>query len=396
MSSMRMPDAVRTVGVTFAFVTLFVWASGCSEEPTQSNSVGADLVKTAVTVHDTTVGAIADSTFKQPLPMDGAYNLVGRFGGYTAYTTMQFGVPVRDTITVLNARVRLRATTWFGDSSSAVRFSLHRIIRSWTQPALQWDSVDASFYDPTPLGTYEGSVEADTQDVFITIDDTAEVKHWFSSTNDPPKFGFILIPDPSMNVVRGFASFVFTADTSSAYPTLIVDALGTSGVRDTAEYTFGADTFVGNIDNLDSDPALIYAQAGVVYRSTLMFDVGFIPKGAIVNSAEMLLHLDPATTRLTKVTADSVVAAHAVSSPSDLRVIESLSVFGRRKDEFASTWSFDLRRATQLWANGTNYGILLRVTTIPEFSSFDLYTFFNQNAADSLRPRLRVLYSIPK
>jgi hypothetical protein len=396
MSNMRMPEAIRTAGVMIVLVTLFLWAAGCSEEPTQSNSVGANLVKTAVTVHDTTVGAIADSTFKQPLPMDGAYNLVGRFGGYTAYTTMQFGVPVRDTITVLNARVRLRATTWFGDSSSAVRFTMHRIIRSWTQPGLEWDSVDASFYDPTPIGAYEGSVEADTQDVFITIGDTAEVRYWFSSTNDPAKYGFILIPDPSMNVVRGFASFVFTADTSSTYPTLIVDALGTSGVRDTAEYTFGADTFVGNIDNLDSDPSLTYVQAGVVYRSTLMFDIGFIPKGAIVNSAEMLLHLDPATTQLSKVTADSAVAAHAVSSASDLRVIESSFVFGRRKEGYATTWSFDLRRATQLWANGTNYGILLRATTIPEFSSFDRYTFFNQNAADSLRPRLRVIYSIPK
>ncbi|MDH3253042.1 MAG: hypothetical protein OEM41_09645, partial [Ignavibacteria bacterium] len=182
----------------------------------------------------------------------------------------------------------------------------------------------------------------------------------------------------------------------STYPTLIIDALGPSGVRDTAEYNFGSDTFVGNIDNLDADPTLIYAQAGVVYRSTLMFDLGFIPRGAIINSAEMLLTLDRATTRLSKVTVDSAVAAHAVSSPTDVRVIESSSVLGRRKADFASTYSFDLRRATQLWANGRNYGIVLRVPTVQEFSSFDVFTFFTQNAADSLRPRLKVLYTITK
>ncbi|MDH3253280.1 MAG: hypothetical protein OEM41_10845, partial [Ignavibacteria bacterium] len=201
MSEITMFRTIHTrYRVAIVLVGLVLGAIGCSDEPTVTNSVGSDLVKTAISVHDTTVGAIADSTFKQPLPMDGLYNLVGRFGGYTAYTTMQFGVPVRDTISVLNARVRLRAITWFGDSSSAVRFTLHRIIGAWTQPALQWDSVDASFYDPTPIGTYEGSVVADTQEVFITIDDTAEVKRWFSTNNDPPKYGFILIPDQSTNV----------------------------------------------------------------------------------------------------------------------------------------------------------------------------------------------------
>ncbi len=375
-----------------------LFVPGCSDEPTATNSIGGSLVNTSVLVHDTTITAIADSVVRQNLPMDGATNLVGRYGNYVAYTAMQFGVPSRDSISILSATIRLHATSWFGDSTSAVRFTLYRINQSWTQPQLTWDSVQqlSPFYGTNPLGTYDGAIESDTQDIVITLTDTAEVRTWFSSTNDPPRYGFMLVPDPTVSVVRGFASFSYSTDTSSAYPTLTIDAVGPSGFRDTTDYQFGADTFVGNAENFTPDPKLIYVQGGLVYRSTLRFDSGFLPRGAIINSAELMLTLDPESTILSKVTADTVVAVHAVVSATDPLGIEATSTPGSRQAGSEATFGFDLRRPVQLWANGYNYGILLHVNAAAEFSSFDRYAFFNHTAADSLRPRVRILYTIPK
>jgi hypothetical protein len=168
-------------------------------------------------------------------------------------------------------------------------------------------------------------------------------------------------------------------------------------VRDTALYRLGQDTFVGNIDNLHSTPdSLIYLQSGVVYRSTLKFDVSFIPEGAIVNSAELLLDRHPPTTQLTKFShpRDSI-AAHVLLSATDNNIFESRNWIGVIKEGTVHTFKVDVRRGVQLWVNGSNNGLLLRATSPSEFSSFDLYTFYNERASDSaLRPRVRIVYSV--
>ncbi|MCK5572073.1 MAG: DNRLRE domain-containing protein, partial [Bacteroidetes bacterium] len=202
-------------------------------------------------------------------------------------------------------------------------------------------------------------------------------------------------PSMTTNIVRGFDSFEAFPD--SILPFLeIISVNGAGTVRDTSTYNLGVDTFVGNIDNLNTDPGLLHAQSGVVYRSTLHFDVSFIPRGAIINKADMLLSLDPGTTLLTKFTADTVVSSHVILDAADNSVYEPdrPSAYGRPKEGTSTVFSFSVPHAVQFWLMGNNYGILLRPTTGPETATFDLYTFSSHTAADSSqRPRMQILYS---
>jgi hypothetical protein len=228
--------------------------------------------------------------------------------------------------------------------------------------------------------------------------DTAMVRRWLQPTTYTDNYGIILIPTPNANVVRGFHEFQYGSN-DSLYPKLTVIARNLAGtVTDTAVYNVGQDTFVGNIDNLNSNSELVYAQAGVSYRSTMMFDVSNIPRGAIINQAQLTLVYDQASSRLNRFTADTAVAAHTLLDAADYTKFE---LQGTRStvDSLTSTgkFRFDIRRQVQYWIRNasTNYGLLLRPANANEFSSFDLLTFFNQSAQDTTkRPQLIVKYAV--
>jgi hypothetical protein len=389
-----MRSSARKFFQLWALCALPVFFIGCSDELSEANSVGNQFIASNVEIRRDTLQAIRSTTFKQFLAMDDRINLLGKTGNYEAFSVFQFQFPQRDTILVLSAKLTLRAVTWCGDSASSFGFTLHKITRAWSSGTLQWDSVQSGFYESAPVGNpYLGTVESDTQFVVVSLD-TAMVRQWLQP-NTFTQYGLILLPTATTNVVRGFNAFQF--DSTQYYPTVEIIAGNSAGISlDTTKYSSGLDTFVGNIDNLNSNPELMYVQSGVVYRSTLTFDVTSIPTGAIINSAEMLLELNPATSKITKFTGDEVVVAHLLTSSTSNTVFESLGTLGR-KDATSNEFMFEARRATQLWVNGINNGFLLRTTTASEFNSFDLYTFHNETAADAaLRPRLIVVYTTEK
>jgi hypothetical protein len=395
-----------TALAVLAGAALIAWGlPGCSEEPTEANALTASLPLADVIVRDTTIVATGGSTFRQFIPLDGSLNLVGKSGNYLAYAAVTFYpslFPVRDTAQVYSAKLKLRCVTWFGDSTGQLAFNVYRISRGWTQSTLTWDSVQTGFYDQTVSRTASGSpfsagAGRDTQVVTIALD-TAMVRQWFatetSTTNT--KFGVILVPTAASTIVRGFTAFDF--DSLSFQPQLeVIAGSPTGSQRDTVTYNQGIDTFVGDIDNLNTNPQLMYVQAGVDYRSSINFDVSFIPKGAIINNAELLLQRDPATSRVTKFTTDTAFAAQTTASGSDRTILDGTADIGRRKAGTASTFSANLRRSVQLWVRGPNYGVTLRPSGLAEYTTFDLLTFYNYQAASAaLRPKLKIIYSIAR
>ncbi|MGB5872838.1 MAG: DNRLRE domain-containing protein [Bacteroidota bacterium] len=391
------------ITVIIAFAALALLISACSEDPTEENALTAALPLGEVEVHDTTIFASGTTTFKEFIPMNGKLNLLGMNDGYTALLPLAFfaaGFPVRDTVLVESATLTLKAVTWTGNSTAPFRFTVHRILRNWDQTTLTWDSVQSGFYDPgVTYGEYAEGAAPDTHSVVVDLD-TALVRAWLQSSTDTTttKFGIILVPTASTNIVRGFEGFESFPD--SALPRLKIIATNVAGTtRDTLLFNLGVDTFVGNIDNLNSDPGLIYAQAGVVYRSTLQFDVSFVPRGALINKAEMQLLLDPATTRLTKFTSDTVVSPHVILDAADNSVFSGdlSSSFGNRKEGTSHLFAFSVPEAVQFWVQGSNNGFLLKTITGPETGTFELYTFFNHAATDSAaRPRMQILYTTAK
>jgi hypothetical protein len=327
--------------------------------------------------------------------MDGSLNLVGKTGGYTAITALTFYpslFPVRDTAAIYSAKLKLRCVTWNGDSSGQFSFSVYRILRGWYETGLTWDTLQAGFYDATPHGSFVGGAQRDTQVVTVTLD-TAMVRQWFQTpASTDTRFGVVLVPDAACRIVRGFTAFAF--DSTQFQPQLEVIAGSPTGPqRDTTVFTLGIDTFGGNIDNLNSNPQLLYVQAGVDYRSMLNFDVSFIPRGAVINSAELRLQRDAATTRLTRFAADTSFVAHTTLSTATPPQLDGTTTSGTRKAGFAQTFAADIRRPVQLWVRGPNYGVTIRPSGASNYNSFELLTFFNEKAAPALRPTVRIVYS---
>jgi len=375
--------------------------SSCSEDPTEENALVADLPVGEVTVRDTTILASGGSSFRQYIPLNGSANQVGAKEGFTALLPLQFYpafFPVRDTILVERATLELAAVGAAWDGAGTVAFTAHRITRAWSQSTLTWDSVQSGFYEADVVrGSYSAPAIADTQRISFELD-TAMVREWFLTplADDTRKFGVILVPTAEATAIQAFGTFETFTD--SLLPKLVVSAVNLAGtVRDTTSYDLGADTFVGNIDDLAADPARLVIQAGVVYRSTLQFDIGFLPEGATVNQATLRLEFIPEASRFSATTRDTVVAPHFRAGPEeDSNIeVERPSSFGRLEE--GTTFAFAIPEAVQSWAKGPNYGLLLRATTYltgAETGSLDRYVFHGPAAADStLRPHLHLVYS---
>jgi hypothetical protein len=382
---------------------LAIMAPACSDEPTVANSLVANLPLSNFQVEDTTIQALSGGSFQQYVAMNGTVNLLGRSGSFVAYTTVEFtpaNFPARDTINVVSAKLSLHAVTWYGNTNSPLGFTAHRITKSWSSNTLTWDSVQSGFYEDAVRGSVSATAGTDTQAIVLDLD-TAMVREWFqtSTSTTTTKFGVALIPAPeTQSLIRGFVAF--GSDSITYLPTLKVIAVNVAGTtRDTSTFNTGVDTFVGNITPTLSDPGLLFLQAGIVYRSTLHFDLTGIPRGAIINSAELLLERDPVTSRLSAFVKDTVVSPHLITSATDSTSFEPEdgTSFGRRKAGTAYTFSFNIRRQVQSWLHGPNNGLLLRATSSSEFSTADLYTFFSPAAANAaVRPRLKIVYSKEK
>lgn len=400
---LRMTERTRGWFLTITIALLSLCALSCSDEPTQDNALLSPAPLTGITVRDTTIVAVNDSTFKQYIPMEGSLDLVGRTPasgpsqGYTAYAALQFYpayFPLRDTINVLSATLTLHLRYRLGDAAAPFEFDVYRATRSWDATRITWDSVQAGLYDPSVThGSFSATVPSDSDSVVVTLD-TSLVRQWLSSAASADrKYGIVLVPAMTSSSVRGFVGFG-GSDSVSEYPTLQIIASNVSGtVRDTTRYTTGEGTFVGD-GSLSIDPGIIYLQSGVAYRSKLAFDVSFIPRGAIINSTLLSLDLAPGFPQVTSLTTDSSIAAHLLIG-TDPTNIEAAGATLKPAAGSSMTFSGDISRAVQSWVRGPNNGVVLRCASPAENSRLDLYGFYGSRAPQTgMRPRLKIIYSV--
>jgi len=399
MSDLKPRGLAFTLAALAAGAALVSAFNGCSDEPTAANAPVVALPLTNLSVRDTTIVSSGSSTYKQFISTNGAINLIGRSGNYTAMALIQFSAayfPARDTALVFSANLTLRFKTWFGDSTGHFSFNIYRIIAPWNELTATWDTVQApGFYEPyVTRGTYSAGPGTDTQSVTIPLD-TAMVKQWLTTPTGTTysAYGLLLVPTGGCSIIRGFNAYGY--DSVAYYPTLQIIAGSPAGTpRDTATYTISYDTWVGNIENLATNPQLVYIQSGVDYRSTLSFDVSSIPRGAVINSATLLLTSDPATTHISRFTTDSSFVLATSLSPTDRSLQDNSSVYGTRRAGNLLTYAVDMTRPVQLWNKEPNYGVTLKPSPVDETVGFKLLTFFNEKAPPALRPRLKLKYSV--
>jgi hypothetical protein len=372
-------------------VSLF-WVS-CNEEPT---SIGIGLLSSQdfVRVDTTTITAVSGTTIRKHINAGSSTNImVGKFQGYEARALLRFtGIP--DTLlsaTVLSANLILKANYRFGDQQGNLAFSVNKMTQGWTETGVNWDSISTASYEPTARGFFSAAI-ADTDSVAISIDSSL-VREWFQAAAAAQGTeGIILVPTAASNKIVGFNSF--QSSDASKTPRLVVTFLkGTA--QDTLWFASGEDVFVANIDNLNSDPSLVYVQAGVAYRSIVKFDLSSAPSHVGVHQAMLELTLNPlvsilsSTSRLNSQSVDSLVSFFLVTSDS---VDNSTLILGHRLNPDSAVYSFAITSDVQRWISGKpNFG--LQIEAWAETSKLDLFTFFLGSANSSLRPRLKIIYS---
>ncbi|MER3524557.1 MAG: hypothetical protein C4326_10975 [Ignavibacteria bacterium] len=373
---------------------------GCSETITNPTTPGSGLLSRELVIRDTTLVAVYDSVFQLRIPPDSLLfaptqrNLIGKNGNYTAMAALRFFPPVRDTISVLSAKLTLRFIARYGEASGTFGFTIHKILSEWNQRTLTWPLASApTFYEASVVrSSYTSTTNPDTQ--LVTLDlDTALVREWYRSGQT--SYGVLLVPQGTSNVLRGFSAFDF--DSTKFWPKLEViatDPQRTGRFTDTTTFQAGADTYVADVSPFTIDPQHIYTQAGIVYRSVIKFDASKLPRGAIVNSAELHLERDPAMSVLFGFSPDPTPVVHALTR-ADSVVFEIPFSTGALKGGSTTTFAFDIRRQAQLWVNGINNGLLLRQSLANEVNTLDLFAFYGSRAADpAKRPRVLIRYSV--
>ncbi len=116
-----------------------------------------------------------------------------------------------------------------------------------------------------------------------------------------------------------------------------------------------------------------------------------LPRGAIVNTAELLLVSDPGITKISKFTASPQPIVHARTADSS----KYLTTGSAGTISSGTTYSFDVRLQVQQWVGGYNYGLLLRQPNANEYGTLDLFGFYSSEAANaSMHPRIKVKYAV--
>jgi len=357
----------------------------CSDK---SSSVGIGLLppEDLVTIDSLVLHEATGSSFKQFISPNGISLLIGSNRGYEARTLVRF-LLLPDTLAdarLLSANLLLKPLSVFGDSTALLSFTVHKILRSWSELTATWDSVDASFYESTPRGSFS-QVVSGSDSVEVPID-TSLVREWLTgAASGTDQFGILLLPAPGMGVIRGFDSFQ-----SADSPTLDVD-FEKSGTVDSLLLNIGYDMFVANV-GLPPNPELMYVQSGVSYRSMLRFDLLAIPSNVIIHNATVELTIDRVNSDPEEVSAGSVLVHHV--SDSTTNSFESSSAVLTRGDDtdpnlMTANITLDVRR----WLRGeSNQGVLLR--SFVESIQLDLIAIVGpQSNNESRRPRLVVTFS---
>lgn len=368
------------------FLFLFpLFYTGCGDDP---SSLGLGLLPTQdlVRLDTATVTSATGASVRKFINTGTSPNLlVGKTLDYEAKALLKFQ-PIPDTlksVAVLSAELVLRPSYRFGERQNLLSFTVHRIAQGWTELGVTWDSVTASFYEPAARGSFSRVIwDSDTALVRL---DTAMVRNWLQVAGTETIEGILLVPSRESNTIVGFHSFQDTAA-----PRLDI-TYSKAGAESKITLVSGQDAHVANVENLVTDPNLLYVQAGVVYRAVLTFSFAGIPAHAGIHQATLELTLNRPASKLTLKSVDSLFAFYRVTQDS---VASGSAALGKRLDPNSDVYTFTITPYVQRWISGrTNLGLQIEPMILN--STLDLFTFYSSTADATVRPRLKIVYSRP-
>jgi hypothetical protein len=361
-----------SIGKNYIWVAIFIFAfSGCGDKP---NDVGIgllpddDLVKTVYIDSDSIKIEIEAVSFRSFISTSSSKNLfIGNFNEISSNIILKFKLPdTLKNISVRSARISLYTSEnpIVGDTTGFLSFTVYKLI----------SDID-SIYERIPVGSFSGR-----PDSVISFEiEAGVVEEWLSGEN----YGVLLKPDESSNM-WSFKSFAedFT-------PSLRIELASGDGKLDTLSFFDGESSYVAR-SSAGIDSSFITVQAGVGIRSIIKFDVSAIPRGVIINRAELYLYLKEKNFYSSG--SDSLVISF-ITNPELIR--HSLGGFdittseiGTRTLDDTTVYMFPITLPVQRWANGeVNNGLILR--SYSEFENFNRFVFYYKER----KPRVKIYYT---
>lgn len=370
----------------------------CSDSPT---SIGGNLLGPDYLTLDSI------NTYQDSIPQTSTYYktrirlsdsprlLVGKYENIEeASTLMRFRVVLPDTLqeaylnsnlTIVDAKIELTKQYKIGDVSSPPSFSAYRVNSGWTSYGFNADSLPGLDYDPAAIS----SNIAETDSLITFNIDEPTINDWFHTASDTAVHdnkGIYLKPDDGANGIFGFGAYNITY---LGIPKLSVIII-TSGVTDTLIYYSIEDVSAIKGDKPTVPAGVIAVQTGLAVNSRVRFDLSSIPKGSVINKAQLTVFIDSSATHHGDSYTNSLTAYFAKDTSDNSYDTTSAVVLSRMDNYFTG----DLVRFIQSISSGyhDNNGIVLAAGG--QNLGVDIFGLKGSDAADpALRPRLVITYT---
>lgn len=381
--------------VTALFLLLFY---SCSDNP---SSIGADLLKNDnlnINEIDSFKDSLAQksSDFKRTMELGGAYTLlVGKNNNVEASTLLNFyfGIPdslknsiEADSIIVTGAKVSLIRDYPNKANDSFYDFTVHKVESGWTGVHFTSDSLPLLSYDPADISSNKSIT--DSLDEFDISNDAAYSWLKYAADSIGTSYGIYIKPTENSEKVVGYFS-LYNGGTSLPSITIAIHKAGLYDDTLTFYASSNISAVTGNIHPGNVQSSII-VQGGLTINAKLWFDVSQVPFNAVINDAKLTLNLDNEATYIGDTT-NTIFAGFLTDSSSNVLDSTVFKAFSRGSNSVTGT----ITSYVQRWVNSkVNEGMLLFPSNLS--GSVDLFSFLGSNAADLLKPRLHIIYTVKK
>ena len=256
----------------------------------------------------------------------------------------------------------------------------------WNSTTFTWDSVTAAGYGSQNIIT--SSTITDST-VVLQIDSTI-VRQWAIATADTnvKNNGFIIRPQNSEGMLAVFGP----AYATTGYVPVCTVTYIKGGVLDTTTVSLSYATAVARTSIVTAAPQGPYrfVQAGTGERESLVFDLTRVPRYSIVNQATLTMRTDSlGQLKYAKNDAVDTLVAYYISDPTTDLFSTSYPAIGYPVG--GSKNVFDVTALVQHMLNTQNYGFI--ILQYSELDNIDTRFVYNENAPDSLKPKLTITYT---
>jgi hypothetical protein len=377
---------------------LVVSISGCSQSPT---SVGNKLIpgSSKYSVHDTTIVAVSDTTFKfSQINGSSSSILVGNYSPVNATALLLFLATFPDsmaTVQIDTAELTLSADYGWNVPfpPTPAQFEIKEVLSSWSS-TVTVDSVLSFGPTNSPLITITNQDTLSVGRTITTQFDTSLVRKWINIYTDtllPRFFSIALVPRTTNGGIWGFSQF------GSGSPPNLEIIYEKNGVKDSVSLNVGQGTFFATSNPLQLS-AGIQTQGGISVYSIVKFNLKPVSDSinkVIVNNATLLLTLKNSQSTIGFGAADSVTAYLAGSATQLDSVGATYFGYGYRKDTTQKTnsvYTFNITSLIQQWINtpSTNFGAELR--EVDATSTVNKHVFYSSKDS-TYAPKLTITYT---